>query len=72
MKIFRKIYRSALNWFYWKIRKFFVEDLDLNEDFYCMVCCKPVLRRVITCGKKCSDIFDDPNLTQEKLEEYWI
>lgn len=33
------------------LRPLFVEDLDANEDFACIVCDEPVLRRHLTCGQ---------------------
>lgn len=39
--------------FYRVIRPLFVRDVDPNEDYNCTMCCKPVLRRYLTCSKKC-------------------
>ena len=26
---------------------------DINEDFYCMICCKPVFKRRLECSDEC-------------------
>ncbi len=44
--------------FYKLIRPLFVKDVDLNEDYNCMQCDKPVLRRFLFCSEKCSAKFD--------------
>lgn len=49
---------------YWKllafifniIRPLFVDNVDKNEDYECMACGKPVLKRHLFCSDKCSDL----------------
>ena len=45
-------------WFYKLIRPVFVKDVHPNEDYECVICGEPVLRRYLTCSKKCADLFD--------------
>lgn len=40
------------------IRPLFVRDSHPNEDYLCVICGKPVLRRYLTCSKKCGEAFD--------------
>ena len=35
------------------IRPLYVKDIDINEDFFCMRCCEPVLGRTLYCSTKC-------------------
>jgi hypothetical protein len=46
---------KLLDSFYEIIRPLFIKNIDLNEDYYCGWCCKPVLKRYIFCSVKCSD-----------------
>lgn len=39
------------------IRPLFVKDIDPNEDYNCMECGTPVLRRILYCSTKCSRKF---------------
>ena len=56
-----------LNWFYDLIRPFVVlGKIDPNEDFKCMECGKPVLRRVLYCSQVCN-IQQDLNITMENV-----
>ena len=41
------------------IRPLFVKDLDPNEDYVCLMCCKPVLTRDLYCSAKCSRECDE-------------
>ena len=50
-----KLYYRLLHWWYWKIRWIFVPDYNINEDYNCMYCGKPVLRRYLYCSQKCTD-----------------
>ena len=45
-------------YFFKLIRPFFVKDIDPNEDYNCMTCNEPVLRRYLHCSVKCSEEFD--------------
>lgn len=45
-----------IDYFYNKIRFLFVDGIDPNEDFYCIICHKPVVSRVLTCSIKCSKV----------------
>ena len=49
------------------IRRFYVKDIDSNEDFYCW-CGKPVLTRVLFCSRKC---YNECGLSvmQDMIEE---
>lgn len=50
MNPIRKIKSTLYSW----IRPFFVKDIDINEDFTCLICGGPVLRRYLLCSsKKC-------------------
>ena len=40
-------------WLYKLIRPLFVKNINPNEDFICMTCCAPVLRRYLFCSVKC-------------------
>lgn len=51
----KEIYWKLLVFIFYYIRPLFVDNLDRNEDFYCMECCKPVLRRYLFCSEKCSN-----------------
>ena len=35
------------------IRPLFVKDICVNEDFECVECGEPVLKRMLYCSKKC-------------------
>lgn len=37
------------------LRPFFVPDADPNEDYECVVCGNPVLRRRWACSRRCED-----------------
>lgn len=55
--------RQPLRWrvlaaFYALVRPLVVRRLDANEDFECVQCGKPVLRRFLTCSRACGDAFD--------------
>lgn len=50
---------AFLDWFYSKIRFLFVNNVDPNEDFYCMFCDKPVLKRYLFCSVQCSNMFEE-------------
>lgn len=39
------------------IRPFFVKDIDINEDFTCSHCLKPVLKRLLFCSELCEKRF---------------
>lgn len=39
------------------IRPLFVANIDPNEDFDCIICVEPVLRRQLVCSQKCYDKF---------------
>lgn len=45
--------RSMKKLLYDLIRPLFVNRVDPNEDFNCIDCGEPVLRRVLFCSKKC-------------------
>ena len=47
-----------LHHFYNLIRPFYVKDWDRREDYYCVNCNKPVLRRDLTCSNKCRVEFN--------------
>ena len=53
---------SIINFIYDKIRKYYLyrNDYDVNEDFFCCICGKPVLRRVLIC-EDCSKLYDKIN-----------
>ena len=58
-KSHRRPYKwRVLDLFYSLIRPLFVRDVDSNEDYLCIMCGKPVLRRFLTCSIKCSNDFD--------------
>lgn len=44
---------------YHVIRPLFVEDIDVNEDYECCWCVKPVLTRMLFCSHACQDRFDE-------------
>lgn len=56
----KRLYWRALDRAYALVRPLFVRDVDPNEDYRCCVCGKPVLRRYLTCSKRCGELFDDP------------
>ena len=35
------------------VRRLFVHNVNPNEDFTCVTCCKPLLRRVLYCSSAC-------------------
>lgn len=45
-------------WLYRLIRPLFVRDIDPNEEYVCVMCCEPVLRRSLTCSKRCAHEFE--------------
>jgi endogenous inhibitor of DNA gyrase (YacG/DUF329 family) len=45
----------AMKWVFDRIRFLVVPDWDINEDYRCEYCGKPVLRRFLFCSAKCSD-----------------
>lgn len=46
--------RQKFKYFFFNlIRPFFVKDIDHNEDYDCIICGEPVLRRVMQCSEKC-------------------
>lgn len=49
---------KLLDIFYEIIRFLFVKNIDINEDFNCGMCNKPVLRRYLFCSIKCEKNFD--------------
>ena len=54
-----KSYRFKLKSLFFKlIRPLFVEDIDLNENFNCVICDEPVLKRYLTCSQQCSKNMD--------------
>ena len=40
------------------LRPVVVPDWDANEDYFCVMCGEPVLRRFLTCSDRCSDLFN--------------
>ena len=40
------------------VRPLFVRDVDPNEDYECVVCGEPVLRRYLTCSEPCRAEFN--------------
>jgi hypothetical protein len=51
--------------FYKLIRPLFVRDADLNEDYECIVCGKPVLHRRLYCSRRCFDAGRDERAAAE-------
>lgn len=50
-----RIYYWLLNKFYNFIRPLFVNEIDLNEEYICCWCSKPVLKRWLYCSFECED-----------------
>lgn len=53
-----KLHWPLLAILYNVVRPLFVEDIDVNEDYRCCWCVKPVLTRLLFCSKACNDRFD--------------
>jgi predicted nucleotidyltransferase len=49
----QRLYWKILDFIYKLIRKTFWKSYDVNEEFYCCWCLKPVYNRYIFCSKKC-------------------
>ena len=50
-------WKVLMTW-YCIIRPLFVEDINVNEDYNCCECNKPVLRRVMLCSVKCVEPWE--------------
>jgi hypothetical protein len=46
------------------IRPLFVKNISPNEDFDCVTCGKPLLRRYLACSEKCSTEMDLSRIEQ--------
>jgi len=58
----QSLYWKFLDWFYNLIRKTFWKSYDINEEFHCNWCNKPIYNRYIFCSKKCE---------KESLDSEW-
>jgi hypothetical protein len=54
MRMYRKP-KSFTEWFFNLIRPLFVKGIDPNEDYFCVICNRPVLKRYFCCSDKCYD-----------------
>lgn len=52
--------RRLKAWLFRLVRPLFVKDVDTNEDYECVICGEPVLRRHLTCSRECSSDLDRP------------
>ena len=59
MIIIRKRWWKILDYVYDRIRFVFWRSYDINEDFECGFCQKPVFRRLLYCSVKCFDLHLD-------------
>lgn len=50
--------RKIKAFFFKLIRPLFVDNVNPNEDYECVMCREPVLRRYLTCSKKCAEKLD--------------
>lgn len=51
----KSLYWKFMAAFFRAMRPWFLADVDPNEDFNCMECGKPVLRRYLFCSVKCEE-----------------
>lgn len=51
--------RKLKKWFFDRIRVFFVPDWNTNEDYICMHCGEPVLRRWLYCSDECGRLGEE-------------
>lgn len=49
----RQLFYKILDIWYKIIRPFYVKDPDINEDYKCEFCNKPVLTRALYCSTEC-------------------
>ena len=40
------------------LRPVVVPDWNMNEDYFCVMCREPVLRRFLTCSRRCGELFN--------------
>lgn len=57
-----KLWWTIKAWLFDLIRPLFVGDVDRNEDYNCVICGAPVLRRYLTCSTKCEVEFEKDGL----------
>ena len=50
--------RAIKNWLFRLIRPLFVANVDPSEDYECIMCEEPVLRRRLTCSASCEAELD--------------
>lgn len=50
--------RRAKAWLFRLARPAFVRDVDPNEDYECVACGEPVLRRDLYCSDECGRKFE--------------
>ncbi len=52
----KQLRRRLKAWFFNLIRPLLVPDCDSNEDYLCMWCSEPVLRRWLYCSDRCGEL----------------
>jgi hypothetical protein len=57
----KKLYYYLQNKLYYLVRPLFVDTVDPNEDYICMYCQKPVLKRYLYCSLEC-DLKDEEEM----------